>query len=876
MSEDILCVVAEFSDTPTLAAICRVSKATRRVAARLLYRSVFVRSLDELGLVHNALVRDAWLAPHVLELFYDSALDVLLSADDPGYMQWGQQFVTRLIKLVFGIIPRLTGLETLAIDCVAAIGGRRARFTKLLGKLPRLRNVRLPGLGSTNLRKLRMQRPLEHLALYERPQTGLEDLIVAHAATLHSLRVYDCGALFKRLADARQVVFFPLLHTLAITKEILPLSPNCATIFPALRSLSVSRVVRDVCNHWPRLEHLDYDMGYSAPPVGLLPRGHPVRSLRLTYTGTDLSVLPRFRAWESPHVCALALSWPCGGFVIHAAAIDAFLGMRMLDVTLFGDDSETDPAVWLRNVAAIAVVPPHWEVLTLRGATGLDALPADLLAVTRDWIPSLRLMRIFAKDDSQLLVFAHPQPVDWMTAVDPVDHSAQSSAENPPTTFDDLLAASVELAFQSTVLRLQKQVLNSKSDTNALTDAHAHVSDVVARTMALIMRRANSNAHFTMRLPPELFAGILGHLGVHDRFNAAGVCHRWRAVALAFPRVWVDLADFGLATPRLALALSRGRAVPVDLCLMVRSGESGRILPHLRNHLHRIRTLQISIAEVWHGELCESLAAPAPLLCELSIRVHGAHFLVGPRLRENIFAGCAPRLTILTLAHVTPSLMETPGLAEVESLRIVAQYAQPAECALFLSATPKLLNLELDLLSDAIPGPTVESAPPAPTLRSLYLVRCTGSLLGALPHASCGKVLVDHCDTSAIWALLHGLGTGTRLALLQNREREYSPFRTVVRATDDSGRERFARCWSHNSLEEIFTPHVTAHLVSLTTEAHLWHAPWTRVPLPRLEERGDGAFADVFYSAESRDAEVVGEPGCESPFFITWMGHWRD
>lgn len=99
------------------------------------------------------------------------------------------------------------------------------------------------------------------------------------------------------------------------------------------------------------------------------------------------------------------------------------------------------------------------------------------------------------------------------------------------------------------------------SSREALLDAHKEVLDVVYRALAPLLYPINQRTTVAV-LPGELLLSSLEHLNIHDRFSASQVCHYWRTIALSSSRLWADMTEFGVANPRLDIALQRAGDPP--------------------------------------------------------------------------------------------------------------------------------------------------------------------------------------------------------------------------------------------------------------------------------------------------------------------------
>ncbi|EJD37790.1 hypothetical protein AURDEDRAFT_154261 [Auricularia subglabra TFB-10046 SS5] len=414
LNDDILYMVVRYSDRQTLATLCSVSRAMRGQATMLLYRSVRVRTLDELGALDNALALNDSLAPLVLEFFQDLSRDPVPPWNDPEALPWLQQFNRRFDAPILRIIPRLVDLEAIALEEVSpARDYTMSRLVERLAELLRLRSVRLPRIGAANLVQLHLRAPLEHIYIKERSPDGISDWLLRHAGTLRTLRIDNSGLLFRRLTRPSRTGIFPYLHTLILQTERLSLPANCGAIFPALRSLTILRPERDLPNLWPQLQHLSFTLD-DEDPIAPLPY---VASLQVTYTSTDYRKLSQLHKWSAHHERALLLSCRNVGFNAHVEALRMYTGLRMFDVRLPSIDSEA--AAWLRRAATtlpVNVVPPSWEILTLRNAAGVDTLTQGDIDAIRVRAPSLKLVRVISADLKQRRLYGWPAPINWRAA----------------------------------------------------------------------------------------------------------------------------------------------------------------------------------------------------------------------------------------------------------------------------------------------------------------------------------------------------------------------------------------------------------------------------------------------------------------------------
>jgi len=358
------------------------------------------------------------------------------------------------------------------------------------------------------------------------------------------------------------------------------------------------------------------------------------------------------------------------------------------------------------------------------------------------------------------------------------------------------------------------------------------------QAIAVAVRRANRAVRLHLSMPVELLAEIFTHLPTSDRFKATAVCTHWRETALACPRVWSDLCDFGPASALLEIALQRSHTAPVDLALVFRSPDSHKHLQLLREHLHHIRTLEVEFAEHSLNDFSDVIAVPAPMLEHAKISIHGTYGGVGPCLRGDIFAGDAPNLSRFTLSHVAPPVGVAPALSNVHRLSITLQFARPEECMRLHASMPNVREYVLRLMSHPLRAEQDLDCVDAPSLRVLQLPRSLGTLIPALPHASVERVSMQQTDADAFRCVANGMDTEpTHMLLLKNSTR--AGFVMAACCSDDMDpedekRERFAHAVACRSPLEFFTPHIEANLRSFTTGAALWRDVRTTIVLPSL------------------------------------------
>ncbi|KZV85050.1 hypothetical protein EXIGLDRAFT_268335 [Exidia glandulosa HHB12029] len=370
---------------------------------------------------------------------------------------------------------------------------------------------------------------------------------------------------------------------------------------------------------------------------------------------------------------------------------------------------------------------------------------------------------------------------------------------------------------------------------DALVFAQSRIFKAVAHTVALILRMANERTASISRLPLEIIADVLSHLSVHERLNAALICHQWRTAALAYPSIWTDLTGFGLASSKLAVALHRSKDVGVDIHVQIRGADSGHFFPVLRMHMHHIRRLSISISDDWRWELNDALARKAPRLEEASVEMKTMFGSLEHKLRDDVFDGYAPRLNRLDLSYIAPPAC-APALQGLRNLKFMIQLARAEELQTLCANYPALESYELHVTADLLPnrGPHVV-APPPPRLQVLSLPRCYSNLLSAMPHAEMRRVVLGGCDGPVAMFLLRDLDQPVRMVLLENSILQRgSTGCYAVGGADALGRERVALAMASHSVLILFTQPVMQNLRSLVTEAYIWAPTWSQLLLPQL------------------------------------------
>jgi hypothetical protein len=194
------------------------------------------------------------------------------------------------------------------------------------------------------------------------------------------------------------------------------------------------------------------------------------------------------------------------------------------------------------------------------------------------------------------------------------------------------------------------------------------------------------------RLPPEVFATVLGHRWPgKDLISATHVCRRWRTTLLSFASLWAEINCAGDEQTRCFL--ERARAAALHVYLRSRFSHTA-----LRNIIApNISRMELLVAQpmttVDTTALCRDLSIPAPRLKALVIAPRSASWQYLP----TIFNGELPELRRLTVERATFDLTQfrTPDLTHL-SLQYTA-HGEPvmADLLVFLEQVPLLENLTM-------------------------------------------------------------------------------------------------------------------------------------------------------------------------------------
>lgn len=302
------------------------------------------------------------------------------------------------------------------------------------------------------------------------------------------------------------------------------------------------------------------------------------------------------------------------------------------------------------------------------------------------------------------------------------------------------------------------------SSAEAIWAVRQHVLDLVSRDIAMLLRPLNEHVAIHI-LPNELLAVTFGHLGIHDCFTAARVCHAWREVALATPSIWADSTDFGVVSPRLPLAIQRAKSCPLVLdfsfaashmSLSNLSIEVRCVLSCLQVRFGTIRSLRIALPKYLLDQVTGVLGAPAPLLESFTMDVQPFDF--HQSLRSDIFCGVAPVLSHVRLNGPVPRTASA-AFSAVRRLSLCLSSVRPDLWPDLNAIVPRLEEYSVTLDRRHQSGAhTAIPVPPAPNLRVLAITDMPNpGLLQALPYVTCPRVTLSRSDLNCFFALVDDL-----------------------------------------------------------------------------------------------------------------------
>ncbi|KAJ7152949.1 hypothetical protein C8R46DRAFT_478893 [Mycena filopes] len=217
-----------------------------------------------------------------------------------------------------------------------------------------------------------------------------------------------------------------------------------------------------------------------------------------------------------------------------------------------------------------------------------------------------------------------------------------------------------------------------------------------------------------LTLPPEITSEIFVHcLSDYPEFPPlydttqnsplalCRICHAWRDVALATPRLWraIDItidSRSGAHLPQmlslLQLWLARSGDGPLSLRLIIWLDSSlpviERFCQTLAPHRHRLQNLVLDAK----SEHLDFLRGAMPLLRDLTLG--WTHSNIGER--TDLFDQI-PRLRNLVLQSFDRGHMQLP-LAQLTSIDVQSLYT--ADCVNILRAAPNLLHCRFSILED--------------------------------------------------------------------------------------------------------------------------------------------------------------------------------
>ncbi|KZV98109.1 hypothetical protein EXIGLDRAFT_746760 [Exidia glandulosa HHB12029] len=170
-------------------------------------------------------------------------------------------------------------------------------------------------------------------------------------------------------------------------------------------------------------------------------------------------------------------------------------------------------------------------------------------------------------------------------------------------------------------------------------------------------------------------------------FLLAGVCARWRRVALDTPTLWsyigAEMTSYRRMPPssleRIQLLLKRSKAALVDIIVSWYGGNISdddarlmeRILRAIEQSRSRWRTCELTISSTQHVSYFDMLRGPTPSLRRLAIYVSGDTWALEPR---DAYLPFAPLLQRLDLDKTGIAVAPTHGgFSSLRSLRIAGE-----------------------------------------------------------------------------------------------------------------------------------------------------------------------------------------------------------
>ncbi|EJD40695.1 hypothetical protein AURDEDRAFT_186930 [Auricularia subglabra TFB-10046 SS5] len=355
-----------------------------------------------------------------------------------------------------------------------------------------------------------------------------------------------------------------------------------------------------------------------------------------------------------------------------------------------------------------------------------------------------------------------------------------------------------------------------------------HALQVVAQEIARCMQEMNAQ-NSAASLPSELLADVFSHLSVQDRFSASEVCSRWRLAATRFAHTWTDLDEFGVISPRLAVAIERTGSLPFRLGFVLELPPSLRtrpasaalrsVLAHLSRCSYRLVSLRVTLLSAWATLpiLLDALKEPAPMLAELSLNaVHESGDC--PTLRTDLFAGEAPKLTRLRLRHVFLPERRIPALRRITFLHLKSRTTRPRHDLTALIGLPSLLKYELDLPTTYCSNAISASLAADSKLQVVrFLSPCKSPIVTLRPYALCPHISMVEVPSPAIASIWEeARACPTRLIVLR------LDGRTFVGGQNDAGITRLFRDTNDYTHTAELVTHAALHLRVLVMDTGRW------------------------------------------------------
>lgn len=267
-------------------------------------------------------------------------------------------------------------------------------------------------------------------------------------------------------------------------------------------------------------------------------------------------------------------------------------------------------------------------------------------------------------------------------------------------------------------------------------------------------------------VPREILCRIFALVGSGaDVVPLSHVCHRWRHIALRFPRLWTSFGNRDL-TRMLPAFIERSQGAPLDISVCIDSNDIQCLerLADLQSVSSRLRSFDVTISGIWTDNLKDVFSrfrSPAPLLTTLSIRFDHDVKVPGPESSDGddafspLFSKEHPTLSSLSLKSLRP--WAAPLSETLTALTLASLYLSATDLYPCLKAVPNLTFLALLNVISSLSDDYTGSSDPIPLdrLNTLYIhqpggpYKHFGHLISHLqiPRPSLACILMGECDT---------------------------------------------------------------------------------------------------------------------------------